>query len=426
MTSIGRYAFAHCTGLTNIVLPESVEIIDENAFRGCENLTSVTIPANIEIVKLSDNETMPSSKSLEEIFRNCNIITIGEKIQVEQELSDENHIVIPKYYKDWIGGIGYSKCPDIETFVVKEGNKKYDSRDNCNAVINTQENELVVGGSKSVIPNTVTKIGEDAFMGRKSLKEIVIPESVKTIGNYAFEGCTGLTSIVIPESVETIGNEVFEGCTGLTSIVISNSVKSIGRRAFGNCTGLPNVVLPSGLETGHIGRGDGGTFEGCTGLQEVTINSDWLYDYVPNDHFKGPGIHAPFMNCTGITAIHLSPSVKRLTGFTGCKGLKELVIPNTVNSIGNYAFKDCKGLKSIVIPESVMLIGESAFEDCKRLKEVTILGSVKKMENSVFAGCNVIKTIKVPAKMVAYYKRRLPERLHCCIVELPAEKKAKK
>jgi hypothetical protein len=86
----------------------------------------------------------------------------------------------------------------------------------------------------------------------------------------------------------------------------------------------------------------------------------------------------------------------------------------------------CKGLKSIVIPESVMLIGESAFENCKRLKEVTILGIVKKIENCAFAGCNVIKTVKVPAKMAAYYKRRLPERLRSRIVEMPAEEEAKK
>ena len=380
VTELLEDAFAYCTGLTSIVIPESVEFIDENAFRGCENLTSVTIPANIEIVRSLSDSFMPSTKSLEEIFINCNIITVGEKIQEDdsEQVSDENHIIIPKCYTGSISGFSYNERPDIETFVVKKGNKRFDSRDNCNAIIETQENELVVGGSKSVIPNTVTKIREKAFCGRKSLKEITIPESVKTIGHNAFKDCTGLTSI----------------------------------------------VLPSGLETGRIS--DGGTFEGCSGLQEVTINSDWLYDYVPDDHFKGPGIHAPFMNCTGITTIRLSPSVKRLTGFTGCKGLKELVIPNTVECIGNYAFKGCKGLKSIVIPESVMLIGESAFEDCKRLKEVTFLGAVKKMTPGLFQGCNVIKTIKVPAKMAAYYKRRLPENLHSLIVELPAEKKAKK
>ena len=388
VTELVEDAFAYCTGLTSIVIPESVEIIDENAFRGCENLTSVTIPANIEIVRSKGSipghkDLEPSTKSLEEIFSNCNITTVGEKIEEEEELSDENHIVIPKYDKGYISGSNYDNRPDIETFVVKKGNKRYDSRDNCNAVIETKENELVVGGSKSVIPNTVTKIREDAFFGRMSLKEIIIPESVKTIGQRAFKGCTGLTSIVLPSGLE-----------------------------------------PSGLKPNRLFFDS--TFEGCTGLQEVTINSDWLYDYVPNDYFKGPGVHAPFMDCTGITTIHLSPSVKRLTGFTGCTGLQELVIPNTVECIGKYAFFGCKGLKSIVIPESVMLIGESAFENCKRLKEVTFLGTIKKMENGAFAGCNVIKTIKVPANIAAYYKRRLPVKLRSLIVELPAEEEAKK
>ena len=137
-----------------------------------------------------------------------------------------------------IGCSAFADCPSLTSISVSEGNEVYDSRDNCNAIIHTATNILILGCPTTVIPNSVTEIGADAFYGCTALTAITIPDSVKVIGSYAFSGCTGLTSITLPSSVREIGESVFENCTGLTSITIPNSVKKIGEYAFWGCDRL--------------------------------------------------------------------------------------------------------------------------------------------------------------------------------------------
>ena len=225
----------------------------------------------------------------------------------------------------------------------------------------------------------------------------IIPQGTKEIEEKAFFNEWDLISVVIPDSVKTIGLEAFAGSFGLKEIVIPESVTTIRRRAFEGCNGLTSIVLPSSLSDGDGNRAGGGVFAGCTYLKEVTINSDWLYDHLPDDYFDGPGIKAPFLNCTHLTTIHLSPTVKRLTGFTGCTGLKELVIPNTVERIGNYAFAGCTGLTSIVIPESVKEIGDHAFEDCTNITSIEIKGkALLKIGAQAFKSCHKLASINIP------------------------------
>ena len=137
-----------------------------------------------------------------------------------------------------IGCSAFADCPSLASISVSEGNEVYDSRDNCNAIIHTATNILILGCPTTVIPHSVTEIGADAFYGCTALTAITIPDSVKVIGSYAFSGCTGLTSITLPSSVREIGESVFENCTGLTSITIPNSVKKIGEYAFWGCDRL--------------------------------------------------------------------------------------------------------------------------------------------------------------------------------------------
>ena len=131
--------------------------------------------------------------------------------------------------------------PKLETLIVSEKNTKYDSRNNCNAVIETQTNELILGCKNTVIPNTVVEIGRGAFRGRAT-SQIIIPNSVTSIGEDAFSSCSGLTSITIPDSVTSIGEGAFSSCSGLTSITIPDSVTSIGNNAFSRCSGLTEVT----------------------------------------------------------------------------------------------------------------------------------------------------------------------------------------
>ena len=144
----------------------------------------------------------------------------------------------------------------------------YDSRNDCNGIIETSSNTLVVSCQNTIIPSTVTSIGDLAFANCYGLTSVTIPNSVTSIGSSAFSGCRGLTTITIPNSVTSIGSFAFQNCSGLTTITIPNSVTSIGEHAFDACSGLTSVTIPNSVTS--IGYE---AFRGCRGLTSVTIGN---------------------------------------------------------------------------------------------------------------------------------------------------------
>ena len=143
-----------------------------------------------------------------------------------------------------VTSIGYGAlygCSGLTSIKVESGNSVYDSRENCNAIIETATNTLISGCKKTIIPNSVTSISWYAFYECSGLTSVTIPNSVTSIGDEAFEHCTGLTSVTIPNSVTSIGYWAFCDCSGLTSVTIPNSVTSIGDEAFRGCSGLTRI-----------------------------------------------------------------------------------------------------------------------------------------------------------------------------------------
>lgn len=134
-------------------------------------------------------------------------------------------------------------CSGLLSIIVDNNNAHYDSRDNCNAIIETATNILLCGCMNTIIPNSVISIGSSAFSGCSDLTSIKIPNSVTSIGGSAFYGCNNLASITIPNSVITIKDGAFWGCIGLTSVSIGNSVNTIERTAFSGCTGLTSISI---------------------------------------------------------------------------------------------------------------------------------------------------------------------------------------
>ena len=213
------------------------------------------------------------------------------------------------------------------------------------------------------VTHSVTSIGEEAFRGCSGLTSVTIGNSVTSIGEWAFAYCDGLTSVTIGNSVTSIGEWAFAYCDGLTSVTIPNSVTSIGEYAFTGCDGLTSVTIGSGVTS--IGEC---AFTGCSGLTSVHISdiAAWC-----NIDFAGLDSN-PFSY-----AHHL---------YLNGEEVKDLVIPNSVTSIGNKAFSSCTGLTSVTIGNSVKSIGYEAFEYCTGLISVTIGNSVTSIGRYAFEG----------------------------------------
>ena len=362
-TTIANAAFQNCTSLTSVVIPHSVTSIENYAFYGCAGLTSVTIPNSVTS----------------------------------------------------IGGNVFNGCSSIVAIAVESGNSYYDSRDNCNAIIETQTNTLITGCNNTIIPNTVTSIGYAAFYGRTGLISVTIPNSVTSIGDYAFNGCTGLTSITIPNSVTSLGGYSFVSCKGLSSMTIPNSVTSIGPSTFASCTGLTSVTIPNSVTS--LGNS---AFYRCTGLTSVTIPNSVtsigqsvfkdcsslseVYYNATNCTNLTSGLNAPFQSCGG--KLIIGDNVERIpnymfyrAGFTG-----SLVIPNSVTFIGNCAFYSCTSLTSVVIPSSVTSFGYSAFYSCTSLTSLFILNEVPPtLGYDAFQNVNTSIPVNVPCDAVETY-----------------------
>ena len=240
VTSIGEEAFSDCSGLTSLVIPNSVTKIDYSAFYGCSGLTSLVIPNSV--TKIRDSS--------------------------------------------------FSNCRGLKSITVKSGNTVYDSRDNCNAIINTATNCLICGCKNTIIPNSVTGIGRCAFYGCRGLKSVVIPNSVTSIGDYAFYDCSGLTSVtslnIIPP---TLGSDVFyyvpadcvlyvpEGCVGAYQSDFGwKKFRTILEIQPGGVEGI------SKAETAKV-RGENGVIrvEGAEGAQVEVFNTAGVCIYSGTD-----------------------------------------------------------------------------------------------------------------------------------------------
>ena len=274
-------------------------------------------------------------------------------------------------------------------------------------------------GSKIVIPNSVlydgknypvTSIADSAFYSNWSLIEVTIPNSVTTIGERAFTSCTGLTEVTIPNSVMTIGSYAFTGCRGLKTVTIGNSVMTIGSRAFTSCTGLTEVIWNARNAKYYAVSFFDSPFSNCNRLTDFVFGEEVehipallccelasLKNLVIGNSVTTIGKFA-FTSCTGLQKVTIGNSVTAIGGgaFEGCSGLTTVTIGNSVTTIGGRAFTSCSGLTEVTIPNSVTTIGDSAFEGCTGLITVTIPNSVTEIGACAFMECTSLTEVSIP------------------------------
>ena len=239
VTSIGNDAFGFCSGLKSINIPNSVTSIGENAFCWCKALTFVNIPNSVTSIR-------------DGAFYGCTGLTT---------------IDIPKSVTS-IGKETFTQCSNLASIFVNANNTTYDSRNNCNAIIEKTSNTLIIGCKNTIIPNSVTSIGNSAFVFCSGLKFINIPNSVTSIGELAFGGCSNLTSIDIPNSVTTIGKAAFSDCSALESVVLGDGVSIISEYTFQSCEKIKAITLGSNISIISISN-----FYNCKDLEIVTCKA---------------------------------------------------------------------------------------------------------------------------------------------------------
>ena len=376
VTSIGYHAFFDCSGLTSLTIPNSVTSIGDYAFWGCSGLTSVTIPNSVTS----------------------------------------------------IGSSAFSGCSGLTSVKVESDNPKYDSRNNCNAIIETSSNTIIFGCMNTTIPNSVTSIGEYAFSSCSGLTSVTIPNSVTSIGMEAFYGCRGLTSVTIPNSVTSIGKFAFYGCSSLTSVVIGSGVTNISEGAL-NYANLKKIIwLTNTPPTGYY-------------------NDYGVVNYVSNDQFSFYNqvkyqFLSSYFDVDGIRYVPVSPSEKtcdaidcvyderatntRIASTVVYKGVTMMVknikpyfaynnnyiktlSADNDGELAHNSFANCSNLTSVTLGKKVSKIGIEAFCGCSSIKRIDIPDIVTELNERTFSGCTSLKDIKIGSNVKTIYEYALSE-----------------
>ena len=361
VTSIGKNAFYYCQSLESVELSASITKIDEYAFYDCESLKSVTISTNVR--SIGDN-AFAFCKSLESMAFPENLESIGQ--YVFNGCGMLASISIPANV-GFIGTAAFANTKSLSSITVDGKNAVYDSRQSCNAIIETATNTLITGCKTTQIPDGVRVIGRNAFYYCQSLESVKLPASITKIDEYAFYECEKLKSATISRNVRSIGDNAFSYCKSLESIDFPENLESIGQYVFNGCGMLASISIP--VNVGFIGTA---AFANTKSLSSITVDGkNTVYD--------------SRQSCNAIIETATN------TLITGCKTTQ---IPDGVRVIGRNAFYYCQSLESVELPASITKIDEYAFYECGSLKSATIPANVRYIGDNAYGYCKSIDFVE--------------------------------
>ena len=371
ITTIGKNCFLDCHNLSSIIIPNSVTTIKENAFYYCSCLYSIFIPSKVANIEIG----------------------------------------------------AFACTQSLTSIVVDESNQVYDSRNNCNAIIETKTNTLIAGCSASIIPNNIDKIGNRAFLGCENLSSIIIPNSVEIIGDGAFWCCAGLTSVTIPDSVTRIEDFAFFSCIDLSEITFLGNIVTIGDEVLDGCP-ITNLYILKDMKMYYekllpdykdlfIEKEEDEFYS--TDVTKEDIDNAWIDDLgvmyscdkkrllkAPKDLKDYTIKDGTIVICDGYyrdisySYWNIELSRKSSGAFWECGHLNSIVIPNSVKKIGHDAFYGCKSLKNIDLSDSLRSIGYNAFSNCWTLTQVEMPNSLVKVGDDLFYNCKNLNKIIIP------------------------------
>ncbi len=419
LNSIGDYAFNNCEALKSIDLSNGIGSIGEYAFNNCYNMKSIKFP--LEGLSTIGASCFQNCSSLESIVVPGSVSSIGDYCC--RGCTGLKNAVIELGSKSFLGDYLFDGCTDLVQATISCYNTLHGNvfrgctslktvvLNNTTAITSSLFENCTSLESVS-IPNTVMTIGAKAFMGCSHLKKITIPEGVTTLPNSVFEGCASLENISLPSGLTEIGNKSLWGCSSLSKLVLPSNLEKVRNSAFVSCRSLTSLIFPSTLTTLEPNA-----FYGCKGLKLIDLraakqlhitntsrdsqNSNLVFRDVPestlilmpgetftisdpevaricleNWDTDGDGVLSVeetmavtdlknvFKNNTIITNFD---ELKYFTGlkvinygdFGGCSNLESIILPASLEEIGDAPFGNCNALKSIVIPASVKKIGKA-------------------------------------------------------------------
>ncbi|MBR5037095.1 MAG: leucine-rich repeat domain-containing protein, partial [Prevotella sp.] len=392
VTFIGGHTFHTCTSLTSVTIGSGVTSIGRLAFAYCKSLTSITIPNSVTTIDYSAFQSCTSLTSVTigsgvtsigtGVFRGCDAITSVTSLI-------ENPFAIDGKDKDY-PTFSLGTYDNASLYVPRGMVDKYNETEGWKDFANIKEIEEETLEIDNIFYtlNYPKKVAAVTSSRTKYAGEIVIPESVvyndvtykvTAIDQLAFDSCEGLTSVTLPNTITTIGFGAFHGCSHLTSINIPEGTMDIGDGAFNGCQSLTSITIPNSVvELGEA------VFNGCTNLESVKMSEN--VTSIDAESFFG---------CTNLASIEIPNGVKEIGNwaFRSCENLTSVTIPETVESIGEYAFSGCNGLTSIIIPDKVVYMGQEALSECENLHAVSIGKGLRTIPERAFTNCENLESV---------------------------------